>query len=154
MAMAQQPIAPDEVSGFAYVNGVSTLLHSDASIRFERATVVLGAKAVRLFAQGLFPGVLIGGQALDLRQYQARRVEPSATTRAEIIYYAVFYVRSARYVVEVLVFDECMLDLRLTEPDGVIWTARCGYHFGEAYPNSEETAMYSPRPWQEYGVAL
>ena len=144
-------------SGFAYHNGLAIPATGDPDSRYNEYAVVIGEKTLRLCAAQQTPILFANGTPVDFLRYRTRHAIAAQSPdddRAEKHYEAFFYVNNARYLIEALQFDGTMLDLKLIEPDGSVWTARAGYRFGERFPSTEQTHMYSPTPWEEYRVAL
>lgn len=151
------PQAAGAWSGFAYLNGERVPANSGRMVIDRYFAVCLGKLELRLVADKNNPGLFAGNQPLNLARYRTRHVyaaDSADDDRDEHHYEALFYINGVRYFIEALQFDGTMLDLRLIEPDGAVWTARAGYQFGERYPQAEPTRIYSPIPWEEYHVAL
>lgn len=147
-----------EWSAFVYVNGrlqpITNPYFKDPL--YGTFTVCLGRQRVFVCAYHNTPALFVGRNAVTLAQYRTNQtyIGEDSEERREQHYELVLIVNGQRYYVELLEFDGTMLDLKLVEPDGVSWTARCGYQFGVECPETDESCMYTHMPWNEYGVSL
>jgi hypothetical protein len=87
---------------------------------------VMGSGPVRFCGYKCWPVLLVNGESVDLEErfVQQRDSDGSPIEWAGEIegfrFYAVHY-------------DNNMLDIELTEPDGTAWCAKCGYGYGAGF---------------------
>lgn len=145
-------------SAFVYINGrlQPTTNPYFRDPLYGSFTVCLGRQRVFVCGHKYQPYLFVGRSRVELHPYRTNHsyLGNDADDRDEQHYEIILAVNGRRYFIEILQFDGNMLDLKLVEPDGVLWTARCGYQFGVDYPDTDQSRMYEHAPWNEYGVTL
>jgi len=91
---------------------------------------VLGEKRIRLCGYKNTPVLFIDGKLVEIGTYVVTHNKNERNTwRGALILTG----ESKPYMFEAIQFDNNTISLDLTEPDGTVWNAICGYEYGDDF---------------------